>query len=142
MRDASRRSPSVRGPEKHIIIVKNVPTLSMRNTTMVLRPADSPQETDQGPAWYTHSPKGNPVTGGGVYRSQEVEMMQAVHEGQCGVCGHFGEHHKSDVLVSILTTKKADESFVDECGHPRHANLHLKVTPISGCDGFIPAAQA
>ena len=69
-------------------------------------------------------------------------MMQSVHEGQCGVCGHFGEHHKSEVLVSILATKKADESFVDECGHPRHANLHLKVTPISGCDGFVPAASA
>jgi hypothetical protein len=66
--------------------------------------------------------------------------MQAVHDGQCGVCGHFGEHHKSEVFVSILTTKKADESFVDECGHPRHANL--QVTPISGCDGFVPAAQA
>jgi hypothetical protein len=28
---------------------------------------------------------------------------------------------------------------VDDCGHPRHASLHLKVTPISGCDGFEPA---
>ena len=26
--------------------------------------------------------------------------------------------------------------LVDECGHPKHAPLHLKVTPISGCDGF------
>jgi hypothetical protein len=68
--------------------------------------------------------------------------MQSIHEGQCGVCSHFGEYHKSQVLVSILTNKKADESFVDECGHPRHASLHLKVTPISGCDGFVPAASA
>jgi hypothetical protein len=29
--------------------------------------------------------------------------------------------------------------MVDECGHPRHAPLHLKVTPLSGCDGFAPA---
>jgi hypothetical protein len=68
--------------------------------------------------------------------------MQAIHEGQCGACGHFGEYHKTDVLVSILTSKKADEGFLDECGHPKHAALHLKVTAISGCDGFIPAAQA
>jgi hypothetical protein len=38
--------------------------------------------------------------------------MRSIHEGQCGVCGHFGEHHKSDVLVSILTSKKADVSGV------------------------------
>jgi hypothetical protein len=69
-------------------------------------------------------------------------MMQSIHEGQCGICGHFGEHHKSAVLVSILSSKKADESFVDECGHPKHASLHLKVTAISGCDGFVPAASA
>jgi hypothetical protein len=69
--------------------------------------------------------------------------MQAIHDGQCGVCGHFGENHgKSDVLVSILTSMKADESFLDDCGHPKHASLHLKVTAISGCDGFVPAAQA
>jgi hypothetical protein len=68
--------------------------------------------------------------------------MQAIHEGQCGACSHFGEHHKTAALVSILTTKKADELLLDECGHPKHASLHLKVTPISGCDGFVPAAQA
>jgi hypothetical protein len=75
-------------------------------------------------------------------RMQEV-AMQAVHKGQCGLCNHFGEHHaKSSVLVTILSSKKADESLLDECGHPKHAALHLKVSPISGCDGFVPAAQA
>jgi hypothetical protein len=69
--------------------------------------------------------------------------MEAVHDGQCGLCTHFGESHaKSNVLVSILTSKKADTIFIDECGHPKHAALHLKVTPISGCDGFVPAAAA
>ena len=69
--------------------------------------------------------------------------MQTVHDGQCGLCTHFGEHHsKSDVLVTILSSKEADASFLDDCGHPRHASLHLKVTPISGCDGYQPAAQA
>jgi hypothetical protein len=69
--------------------------------------------------------------------------MQAVHNGQCGLCNHYGENHaKSPVLVTIHTSKKADERLLDECGHPKHASLHLKVTPISGCDGFVPAAQA
>jgi hypothetical protein len=76
-----------------------------------------------------------------IKRKQEV-VMQAVHSGQCGLCNHFGEHHKTQVLVSIVSSKKADESLLDECGHPKHAALHLKVSPISGCDGFVPAAQA
>jgi hypothetical protein len=42
--------------------------------------------------------------------------MQSIHDGQCGVCSHFGEHHKSDVLVSILSSKKADEAFVESVG--------------------------
>ena len=69
--------------------------------------------------------------------------MEAIHDGQCGLCGHFGENHaKSDVLVTILSSHKADTVMVDECGHPKLVQLHLKVTPISGCDGFVPAAQA
>lgn len=69
--------------------------------------------------------------------------MQAVSNGQCGLCGHFGEHHaKTEAHVSIMSSKKAEESLLDECGHPKHAALHLKVSPISGCDGFVPAAEA
>jgi hypothetical protein len=66
--------------------------------------------------------------------------MQQVHEGQCGLCLHFGEHHGGDDrLVQIRQHHAAPENLVDDCGHPRHASLHLKVTPISGCDGFEPA---
>lgn len=66
-------------------------------------------------------------------------MMQ-VHEGQCGLCAHFGEDHARDQkLVQIRTSKNADEHMVDECGHPKHKPLHLMVTPISGCAGFEPA---
>ncbi len=69
--------------------------------------------------------------------------MQTVHDGQCGLCSHFGETHaKTNVLVSILSTKSADAALLDTCGLPKNAALHLKVTPISGCDGFQPAAQA
>lgn len=66
--------------------------------------------------------------------------MIQVQEGQCGLCLHFGEQHVSDrQLVQIRRSHTAPETLLDDCGHPRHASLHLKVTPISGCDGFQPA---
>lgn len=66
--------------------------------------------------------------------------MLQVHEGQCGLCTHFGEHHgQNEQLIQIRTSHSAPESLVEECGHPQHADLHLIVTPISGCDGFEPA---
>lgn len=68
--------------------------------------------------------------------------MEAVHSGQCGLCTHFGEHHKTAALVSIRSSHEADLKVLDECGHPELANLHLKVTPISGCDAFVMVASA
>jgi len=66
--------------------------------------------------------------------------MREVHDGQCGLCAHFGEHHQDESrLTQIRARKWASETLTDECGHPRHASLHLVVTPISGCDGFEPA---
>lgn len=66
--------------------------------------------------------------------------MQTVSDGQCGLCAHYGEHHgQAAELLQIRTRQQAPESYVDECGHPRHAPLHLKVTAVSGCDGFTPA---
>lgn len=68
--------------------------------------------------------------------------MTQVQEGQCGLCAHFGESHPSEPrLVQIRLKHEAPEDFIDECGHPRHAPLHLRVTPISGCEGFEPAPQ-
>jgi hypothetical protein len=70
--------------------------------------------------------------------------MIALHDGQCGLCTHFGESHRSSdqKLIQISSSKNAPEDLLDECGHPRHSSLHLKVTPLSGCDGFAPAAAA
>ena len=67
--------------------------------------------------------------------------MLHVENGQCGLCAHFGETHNGnkDVLAQIRLKKEAPETLVDECGHPRLVRLHLKVTPISGCDGFEQA---
>lgn len=70
--------------------------------------------------------------------------MIALHDGQCGLCTHFGESHRlsDQKLIQISSSKNAPEDLLDECGHPRHSSLHLKVTPLSGCDGFSPAAAA
>ncbi len=69
--------------------------------------------------------------------------MEQLQDGQCELRTHFGEHQpKSNVLITILSSHKADLKVLDDCGHPKHAALHLKVTPISGCDGFQPAAEA
>jgi hypothetical protein len=71
--------------------------------------------------------------------------MLHVDNGQCGLCTHFGETHATSgsdkVLTQIRMTKEAKEDFVDDCGHPRHASLHLRVTAMSGCDGFEPAVH-
>lgn len=70
--------------------------------------------------------------------------MMAVHNGQCGVCTHFGEHNPADkqVLTQILTTMQAPESLVEGCGLPKNEAVHLRVTAMSGCDGFQAAARA
>ena len=68
--------------------------------------------------------------------------MQQLHDGQCGLCSHFGEtHEKTEQITMIRQKHEAPEVFLDDCGHPRHAPLHLKVSPISGCDGFTPAVS-
>ena len=66
--------------------------------------------------------------------------MKQVHDGQCGLCAHFGENTPNEQprLVQIRISKQAPEDLVEECGHPRHASLNLVVTPISGCQGFVP----
>jgi hypothetical protein len=70
---------------------------------------------------------------------QGIIMLQ-LQDGQCGLCTHFGEHHAQDSkLVQIRTSHKAPETLIEDCAHPKHATLHLKVTPASGCDGFEPA---
>jgi hypothetical protein len=67
--------------------------------------------------------------------------MISLTTGQCGLCRHFGEHHPvSNQLTQIRRSHKAPEQLVDECGHPQHAPLHLKVSAESGCTGFEPAA--
>lgn len=66
--------------------------------------------------------------------------MQQLHDGQCGLCVHFGENHQPDPkIIQIRLKHEGPENLVEECGHPNNAPLHLMVTPISGCQGFEPA---
>jgi hypothetical protein len=67
--------------------------------------------------------------------------MVHIQEGQCGICTHFGEGHSDQILAQIRSTKEAAETFVDDCGHPKLVTLHLKVTAVSGCDGFEPVTH-
>jgi len=65
--------------------------------------------------------------------------MVALNDGQCGLCTHFGEHVQAQELVQIRTSKSADESIKEPCGHPEMEKLDLLVTPISGCSAFEAA---
>lgn len=69
--------------------------------------------------------------------------MLEVKDGQCGLCVHFGETHAPNAqLTKIRQQHEAPETLVDDCGHPKHSGLHLKVTPIARCDGFERAKAA
>jgi hypothetical protein len=57
------------------------------------------------------------------------------------MCRHFG-NGSSDELARIRQSGQAPEDLLAMCHHPKHADLHLKVTPISSCDGFEPASDA
>jgi len=67
--------------------------------------------------------------------------MSTFHEGQCGLCKHFGEHQVRPELQQIRKTKEAPPEFTEECAHPQHSKLHLLVTVTSGCDGFERATN-
>ncbi|MDQ4045643.1 MAG: hypothetical protein M3173_09385 [Chloroflexota bacterium] len=67
--------------------------------------------------------------------------MLQVHDGQCGMCAHFGETNMQDrpKLIQIRTTHEAPDDLVEPCGLPDHAEHNLMVTPDSGCAAFTPA---
>ena len=70
--------------------------------------------------------------------------MLQVHDGQCGLCVHFGENEPSEEpkLIQIRLKHEAPDDLVESCGLPSNAALNLKVTPISGCAGYEAAPQA
>lgn len=65
--------------------------------------------------------------------------MLSINDGQCGKCAHFAEGSDQPQVIQIRIKGEAPEDFVESCGHPQHAGLDLKVSPISGCQGYTPA---
>ena len=63
-----------------------------------------------------------------------------VKEGQCGLCAHFGKDHDERLLMKVRKTHTASLNLIEECDHPMHAPLHLRVNAVSGCDGFTPVS--
>src|SRR4051812_6043635 len=54
--------------------------------------------------------------------SKRGRNVQQLHDGQCGLCAHFGETHpQTDQITAIRTRHQAPEELLDDCGHPRHA---------------------
>lgn len=68
--------------------------------------------------------------------------MLQIHEGQCGLCAHFGEKASDEPqLIQIRLKGEAPESLVEPCGLPENAEVGLMVSAISGCQGFEPAEK-
>ena len=67
--------------------------------------------------------------------------MTVLHPGQCGLCAHFQPQTptNSPAVEAMRMDHEAAEWLVEGCQHPKNAELHLKVTPISGCNAFEPA---
>ena len=68
--------------------------------------------------------------------------MLTITDGQCGKCAHFGESDDSPKLVQIRISGQAEPDLVESCSHPKNADVNLKVSPVSGCEGFTPAKVA
>lgn len=70
--------------------------------------------------------------------------MLQVQQGQCGLCLHFGENDKQEEpkLIQIRLKHEAPDDLIETCGLPSNKAVGLKVSPISGCQGFESAPQA
>ena len=65
--------------------------------------------------------------------------MVNVNNGQCGTCTHFGSDIPEQQLVQIRVNSQADAETVGGCGLPSNANMHLRVSANSSCDGYEAA---
>ena len=58
----------------------------------------------------------------------------------CGTCSHFGSEIPEEKLVQIRVNPGAETPQVASCDLPKHASMHLKVSAVSSCDAYSPAA--
>ena len=68
--------------------------------------------------------------------------MLNINDGQCGTCKHFGGDMPQEQLVQIRVNHTANDDVVAGCDLSANASLHLRVSPISSCDGFESAEAA
>lgn len=73
--------------------------------------------------------------------------MLKLHDGQCGLCEHFGNGSADqNKIVQLRIKGQVDPDHIDEviepCGLPANASRHLKVTPLGSCEGFTPVKRA
>ena len=68
--------------------------------------------------------------------------MVSIQDGQCGMCAHFGGESEKPQIIEFRIKGEAPETLVESCGHPAHADLQLKVSVVSTCEGFTPAEAA
>ena len=59
--------------------------------------------------------------------------------GQCGTCTYFGRDIPEQQLVQIRLHPHDDEQTIGGCGLPSNANMHLRVSANSSCDGYQAA---
>lgn len=58
----------------------------------------------------------------------------------CGTCEHFGNDIPEDKLVQIRINPQAELRSIAACDLPNNASLHLRVSAVSTCDAYSPAA--
>ncbi|MEE2907528.1 MAG: hypothetical protein VX527_06795 [Planctomycetota bacterium] len=69
--------------------------------------------------------------------------MSNSNDGSCRTCAHFGDGVPSEQLVQIRIENQPDTNEVlGGCDLPANAALHLKVSPLSSCDGYQPLEAA
>lgn len=68
--------------------------------------------------------------------------MLNINDGQCGSCKHFGDGIPQEQLIQIRVNQTANDGTIAGCDLASNASMHLRVSPISSCDGFEAAVAA
>ena len=71
---------------------------------------------------------------------QEGTSTMSDKSSLCGTCSHFGSDIPAEQLVQIRVNPGSEAPKVASCDLPEHASLHLKVSAVSSCDAYSPAA--
>ena len=77
----------------------------------------------------------------GISDSAQMKGIDMTNsEELCGTCSHFGKDLGSDLLVQIRINPREEVIQIASCDLPDNALRHLRVSAISQCDSYCPAA--